>query len=174
MKHIKEFNSFEPINEVWTWFLGATAAFFFYKFMKELIKTMKRNYPGVVANVLASKDMIKYKQMTPQQREKFEEELKKRGEDTRFKILLSYLKDFFEKGGKVKFSENILYYIFELDDLTIKINKENRNITWNELSLDRSQKISEWIVQDKEKFIKPMPISKEDMEYLINSIKEEK
>ena len=130
MKHIKEFNSFEPINEIWTWFLGATAAFFFYKFIKELIKTLRKN-----------SRQNKYSQMSPQEKEEYKKDLKNRTADTNFNILARYTKKFFEKGGKVKFSENIIYYIFELDDLVIKIHKNENNIRWNYLDLDKKDEL---------------------------------
>ena len=168
MKHIKEFNQ---MNEgLMLWILNAAAAFSFYKIIRKLIKDIK---PEVVAGMLANNDMRKYKKMSPEERVEYEKASKHRLVEVRFKIFIGYLDDFFKNNGEVKFSENMLYYIFELDDLMIKIHKEQKNIRWNPLRLDRSQNPSKWVVSDNDSFIEPIRISEEDIEYLVNSVKEQ-
>jgi hypothetical protein len=159
MKHIKEFNSYQ-INEEFSWILSLAGAYFFYRFIK-----------GVIKNYKDKKYIKKYLEMTPQERSDYDKNLKKRIEDSEYKILLTYVNDFFKTGNKIKFSENYLYYIFDLDNLTVKIDKFNKTIIWNELKLNKSNWL--FVVKDKEKFTEPIPISEEDINGLVDAIKEE-
>jgi hypothetical protein len=164
MKHIKEFNSYEPedepVNEIASWILSVAAGFFLYKFLRGLLKELK-----------PSKLHRKFDEMTPQQRSEYQENLQKQLDSVNFKILSNFVTKFFREGGQVKFSENYLYYIFELGDLIIKIDKINKTIKWSKIEIVGIG--AKYVIADKENFTNPLPITEEDINGLITSIKEE-
>lgn len=157
MKHIKEFYSFEMNEELSTFqtiLLNAGAAFCIYKFLKGLYNSRKEQ-----------KFQDKYIAMSPQEREEYKNELGKKLTDVNYRILTRFTDKFFKNDGKVKFSEDYLFYIFELGDLTIKIDKRNKTIKWTKIDVSG--------IPNKEEFTGPFGVSQEEIDGLISSLKEE-
>jgi hypothetical protein len=162
MKHIKEFNSFEINEELSTFqhiLLSAGAAFCLYKFIKGLYNNRQQKFQD------------KYLAMTPQERDEYRNEINKKLVDVNYRILTRYTNNFFNKGGKIKFSEDYLFYIFELGDLIIKIDKRNKTIKWSKIKIVGA--LAKFKVTNKDEFTEPISISQEEIDELITSLKEE-
>jgi hypothetical protein len=166
MKHIKEFNSYKPVNEdtFYETMLGIGMGIFFYKFLNGLVK-------DVISNYKDKKEMERYIKMSPKEKEEYENDLHSRHITAKFKSLNGFVREFVKKGGKIKFTEDYVNYIFELGDLTIKINKFEKTMRWNKI--DFAGIASNYVIKDKENFDEPMKISQEDIDKLIGGIKED-
>lgn len=134
MKHIKEFYSFQMNEELSTFqhiLLSAGAAFCLYKFVKGLfLDIIDRN----AEKILSKMDKGELNSLARRVGQKL------------------------EVGEKIKFSEDLRYYIFELSDLTIKLDKINKLISWPDY---------------KGKFKHDIPVTQEEIDQLITSLKEE-
>ena len=131
LKHIKEFNSYSINEDLQTWICGIGAVYCLYKFLIGLWKS-------------------RFDNMTI-------DELKKVRLNYLNKMLLKRIKN----DVKLKFTENIVYYIFIIDDITIKINKNENYIFWNLVGEE---------IEDTEYSRVSLP--KEDISTLIKNLKE--
>ena len=142
MKHIKEFYNFE-INEDFTTFqnilLGVGTGICLYKFLKGLLfDIIDRNIDKIVNKI----------------------------EKNELSLLAKRVEEYLNDGGKIKFSEDFVYYTFELDELVIKINKQKKYLTYsNEKSGDK--------YDNHHKASHGIPLSQEEIDGLISSLKEE-
>jgi hypothetical protein len=163
LKHIKEFYSFE-INEDLSTFqhilLSTGAAFCVYKFVKGLYNDIKQQ-----------KFQDKYIAMSPQERDELKNEMGKKLIDVNYRILTRFTQKYFKDGGEIKFSEDYLFYIFELGDLMIKIDKRNKTIKWSNIEIVGP--LAKFEVPNKEEFTESFSISQEEIDELITSLKEE-
>jgi hypothetical protein len=141
--------------------LGLTAAYCLYRLIKGLIKQHK------------------YSKMTPEDSENRLSYLNWKLSVHYYRILLRYVNNYLSEGNKVEFIDTYTHYIFRLGDLTIKINKFEKTITWNYLKLEGSK----WVPGSREdvrngeygeyEFIEPIPISQEEIDGLVEAIKED-
>lgn len=96
-----------------------------------------------------------------------------------YNILIKYVNNYLNEGNKVEFIDTYTHYIFKLGSVTIKINKSEKTIVWSHLSL----KNNKWVpasyqdIRDGElgdyEFIEPIPISQEEIDGLVEAIKED-
>jgi hypothetical protein len=149
----------ESLNESFSIPLTIAAAFCLYQLIKGILKQ-------------------KYDKISPQERlDKVTQKL----DVVNYKILLRYIKKYLENGGKVKFEEDYLYYKFIVNEVTIKIDKNNRKIFWTYLGLEhfgdefKPMKNRMRLDRDIEEsdYIDPIPISQEEIDGLVEAIKEE-
>jgi len=140
--------------------LSAGATFCLYKFVKGLYKEIKQK-----------KMQSKFDAMTPKERDELQNEMGKKLIDVEYRILTRFTNEYFRNEGKVKFSEDYLFYIFELGDLMIKIDKRNKTIKWSNIEIVGP--LAKFKVPNKEEFTEPFSISQEEIDQLITSLKEE-
>jgi len=166
MKHIKEFNSYEPVNEpvndpVNEDLQGALlllgSGYFFYRAIKGFLKSRAQE-----------KENQRVAKMTPQELDQHKANLYDRYDSTRYNILNRFIKEHLEKGGQIKFSEDYVNYVFIVGDLTIKINKFEKTIRWN-----RIEGVYNYVIKDKENFEQPIKISQEDIDGLVKAAQED-
>jgi hypothetical protein len=158
MKHIKKFESFQ-LNEDAHWLLLGAGGISLIIFLKKLFKDRKER-----------KFFQKLDNMTTQEVGEYKKQIHKNLESVNFRILNRYIDEFLQKDGDIKFSENYLYYFFDLNDLRIRIDKRNKTIQWNRIDFKRLS--LKHIIGDKDKFIDPIPVSEEEIQNLIDSVKE--
>jgi len=149
------------MNEGFSWILTIASAFFLYKFISGFLKHRK-------FSKMSGEEIDDYK--------------KNKKERTNYNYLIYYVRDYMKNDNKIKFSENYLYYVFELGELEIKIDKQNKTIFWNYLTSD-SNNFGKWKVSkrielndidsDEYTHIEPIPISQEEIDGLVKAIKED-
>lgn len=164
MKHIKEFYSFKKINEGSVLFhtiLNISTGIVVYKFIKHLFNESKRKRINI------------YDNLPSDVKSEFDKEYQEKLGDIFFKKLNIYVDKCYEKGEKVKFSENIIYYIFEIEDLIIKINKNDNTIKWSKIEYKDDVFVPDLEIKDSEDFTYPTKISQEIIDGLISGIKED-
>jgi len=128
MKHIKEFYSFE-LNEDFSWLLTIGAGISFYLFLKGLMKDItKRNLKKIG---------------------KLEGEI--------LSLVAKRVEIYLDEGGKIKFSEDYGYYTFEIGDITVKINKLKKYLTYN---------------YPGQKSVHEISVTQEEIDELVKSLKE--
>lgn len=134
MKHIKEFYTFEMNEELSTlahWGLGIATGVCIYKFLKGLLfDIMDRNKDKILSKM-----------------DKME-----------LDSLARRVGQLVEKGEKPKFNEDFRFYTFEFSDLTIKLDKMKKFMTWTDF---------------KGEFKHNLPVTEQEIEELKNSIQEE-
>ncbi len=150
----------KKINEDFqNWVLAFGAGFFFYKFLSGLFKDIKMK-----------KKTKMYLSMTTKEREDYKNKINSNIESVNFKILNEFIMQYLQKDGKINFTEDYVNYIFEVGDLTIKINKFEKTIRWNRIEFGGI--FSKYII-NKEQFDTPIKISQENIDSLIQGIKED-
>lgn len=96
----------------------------------------------------------------------------------RMRILTWYIRNYINDGGKIEFSENYLYDIFKAGDVEIKIDKNLKTIFWTNIDID-TKKFGKWKPSKRidmngiHEYTEPIPISQDDIDELIKSIKED-
>jgi len=134
MKHIKEFYTFEMNEELTTFqsiLLSFAAGYCVYKFMKGLLSNIRNKYDNKKVGEL---------------------------EGELLSIIATWVETCLDEGGKIKFSEDYGYYTFEIDNITIKINKLKRYLTYN---------------YPGQKIVHEIPVTQEEIDELVKSLKEE-
>jgi len=158
---ITKFETYK-MNEGFSWMLTIASAFFLYKFIKGFLKHRK------------------FSKMSNDEIEEYEKEEKYKKQ---YKLLTYYVKQYINDGNKIEFSENYIYYIFELGTLTIKIDKQNKTIFWNYIIGDINH-IGKWKtskriefddidMEQEYEYIEPIPISQEEIDGLVKALKED-
>lgn len=158
MKHIKEFNSYNEDLSTWT-MLGA--GFFTGLFLR-----------GLVKDLLRRRRLKKYFSMTPKEQEEYKKSLENRMDEIYFRMLVNYVGEFFRETGKVEIIDNYVWYIFKLDDLIIKINKIEKNMKWSKIEFKGI--LNDYFIPDPENFVKPIPLTDEDIIELKTSLEKDK
>jgi hypothetical protein len=158
MKHIKEFNSYK-INEEFSWLLSIGAAYFLLKFIKGFIKNRR------------------YSKMT---QDEINDEKKRKSDYSKLMSLINYIRIAIKNEKDIVFSENFLYYIFSIDEVTIKIDKRNKTIFWTNFVPSSFLRYSTRprveftdIGEEEYEFTEPIPITEEDINGLIEAIKKD-
>jgi hypothetical protein len=89
-----------------------------------------------------------------------------------------YIRDFIKSGGKLEYEENYLNHEFLVNDVTIKINKENNTISWTNLVPGKLLKYKPGkrleftdIEVIEHEYTEPIKISQKDIDELIKAIK---
>ena len=142
------------LGEGFSWFLTGLAVFSLYKFIQGL-----RGKGG--GNPL---------------------ELPKGYGEGNWKILSYYVKDFLESGGKIEYEDNGWYHVFKVGDVTIKIDQNNKTVFWTHIVPDikrflkyKPEKRYEFTDIDsiEHEYTIPIPISQNEIDELVNSIKQD-
>jgi len=138
------------INEEFSWLLTAGAIFSLYKFFKGALKSRNNNNP--------EDEKIRRKLHT----------------------LNVYISDFLKDGGKLKYEENPWFHVFEIGEITIKINKENNTMFWTNLVPGKFLKYKPGkrteftdIGWDEHEFSEPIQMSQEEIDELVDGVKED-
>jgi len=138
------------INEEFSWLLTAGAIFSLYKFFKGALKSRNNSNPE--------------------------------DEKIRRKLwnLNIYIRDFLKDGGKLKYEENPWFHVFEIGEVTIKINKENNTMFWTNLVPGKFLKYKPGkrteftdIGWDEHEFTESIQMSQEEIDELVSAIKED-
>ncbi len=99
-----------------------------------------------------------------------------------WKILLYYVKDFIEQGGKIEYEDNDWYHVFKVGDVTIKIDQNNKTVFWTHIVPDnkrflkyKPEKRFEFtdIDEIEHEHTIPIPISQENIDSLVSAVKED-
>ena len=99
-----------------------------------------------------------------------------------WKILLYYVRDFIEQGGKIEYEDNGWYHVFKVGDVTIKIDQNNKTVFWTHIVPDikrflkyKPEKRFEFtdIDEIEHEHTIPIPISQENIDSLVSAVKED-
>lgn len=142
----------KKLNEGFSWLLTAAAVYSFYKFIQGL---RRKGEPSEAAKNYGKSN---------------------------WSSLNSYVKDYLKQGGKIQYEENYWFHVFEVGDLIIKIDKQNKTVFWTHIVPDikrflkyKTDKRIEFtdIGYDEHEYTIPIPISQSDIDSLVDAIKQD-
>jgi hypothetical protein len=94
-----------------------------------------------------------------------------------------YVRDFIKQGGKINYEENYWFHVFEVGDVTIKIDKQKKTVFWTHIVPDirrflkykpkKRYEFDDIHMETEHEYTIPIPISQEIIDSLVDSIKQD-